>query len=216
MAGDDLTGSESALLLVLMAEAREVLNSELKETYGFDVRKPTRDKLTRLRYIASRKSGRTFALQLDDQGWVRVQKDLNFSVRGAAALGAALTALQTALLDRVMARSGCASLTELFALTDMRATAGSAPDPQDNLRARIVSAYDALAEEPGAWVSLTRLRPFLADVPDEVVDDALRRLSRDAGVNIVPESNQKVLTDADRRAALHIGGQDKHLLAIGV
>ena len=215
MAGNDLTGSESALLLILMAEAREVLHTELVERYGVTVKKPTRDKLTRLRYVASRPSGRTFALQLDDQGWVRVQKDLNFTVRGAAALGAALTALQTALLDRIMARSGCASLAELFALTDMRAPAGASDQP-DVLRARIVSAYDALAAQPGAWVSLTRLRPFLADVPDEVVDDALRRLSREAGVNIVPESNQKVLTDADRRAALHIGGQDKHLLAVGV
>ena len=215
MAGDDLTGSESAILLVLMAEAREVLNTELKERYGLDVRKQTRDKLARLRYIAVRKSGQTNALELDDQGWVRVQKDLNFGVRGAAALGAALSALQTALLDRIMARSGCASLAELFALTDMRA-ATTAPEQPDALRSRIVSAYDALAEEPGAWVSLTRLRPFLADQPVEVVDDALRRLGRDPGVNIVPESNQKMLTDADRRAALHIGGQDAHLLAIGV
>ena len=215
MAGDDLTGSESAILLVLMAEAREVLNTELKERYGLDVRKQTRDKLARLRYIAVRKSGQTNALELDDQGWVRVQKDLNFGVRGAAALGAALSALQTALLDRIMARSGCASLAELFALTDMRA-ATTAPEQPDALRSRIVSAYDALAEEPGAWVSLTRLRPFLADLPVEVVDDALRRLGRDPGVNIVPESNQKMLTDADRRAALHIGGQDAHLLAIGV
>ena len=215
MAGDDLTGSESAILLVLMAEAREVLNTELKERYGLDVRKQTRDKLARLRYIAVRKSGQTNALELDDQGWVRVQKDLNFGVRGAAALGAALSALQTALLDRIMARSGCASLAELFALTDMRATT-TTPEQPDALRSRIVSAYDALAEEPGAWVSLTRLRPFLADLPVEVVDDALRRLGRDPGVNIVPESNQKMLTDADRRAALHLGGQDTHLLAIGV
>ena len=64
--------------------------------------------------------------------------------------------------------------------------------------------------EPDAAAAVPRRRPH------EVVDDALRRLSRDAGVNIVPESNQKMLTDADRRAALHLGGQDTHLLAIGV
>ncbi|WP_229072258.1 hypothetical protein [Actinoplanes sp. DH11] len=216
MADDNLLASESALLVVLMAEAREVLNTELRDRYGLDVRKPTRDKLARLRYLSSRKSGRTFALQLEDQGWVRVQKDLEFHARGAAALGAALTALQTALRDRVMARSGCASLAELFARTDVRGTAAAPEDPDRELRDRLVSTYDALAAEPGAWVGLARLRPFLADLPRDTVDEALRRLSREPGVNIVPESNQKTLTDADARAALHIGGQDKHLLAIGV
>ncbi|MGW4461603.1 hypothetical protein [Micromonospora sp. NPDC004704] len=217
MANDDLNASESAVLIVLMAEAREVLNTELVERYGLDVRKPQRDKLTALHYVASRKSGRTYALQLDDKGWVRVQNDLDFRQRGAPAHGAALTALQTSLRDRVLARSGCAGFTELFALTDVR---GSAPDPVPDagpaLRLRIITTYRALAREPGAWVSLRRLRPFFADLPRDVLDEALRRLSLEDGVNIVPESNQKTLTEADVEAALHLGGQANHLLAVGV
>ncbi|MER5456852.1 hypothetical protein ABT008_18880 [Micromonospora sp. NPDC002389] len=224
MAGDDLTASESAILVVLMAEAREVLNTELRQRYGLDVRKPQRDKLTRLHYVASRKSGSTYALQLDDKGWVRVQTELDFTLRGASALGAALTALHGNLRDRVLARSGCATLTELFALSDVRAPAptaayepiGSASEPAGPLRARVVSAYRALAAEPGAWVSLRRLRPFFADVQRDDLDDALRRLIREEGVTLVPESNQKTLTEADIAAALRVGGQDNHLLAIGV
>ncbi|MEV0155412.1 hypothetical protein AB0H57_16950 [Micromonospora sp. NPDC050686] len=217
MAGDELTASESAILVVLMAEAREVLNTELRERYNLDVRKPQRDKLTRLHYVASRKSGSTYALQLDDKGWVRVQSDLDFTLRGASALGAALTALQANLRDRVLARSGCATLTELFALTDVRAPASApAADPSGSLRARIVSAYRALADEPGAWVSLRRLRPFFADVPRDDLDESLRRLSRSDGVTIAPESNQQTLTEADITAALRLGGQENHLLAIGV
>lgn len=217
MADDELTASESAILIVLMAEAREVLNTELKERYGLDVKKPSRDKLVRLQYLATHKSGPTFAHQLDDKGWVRVQQDLDFRLRGASALGAALTALQVNLRDRVLDRSGCTSFTELFALKDMRgpSTAASSPD-QHTLRTRIRGAYRALAEEPGAWVSLARLRPFFDDVPTDTLDEALRAFSRESGVTIVPESNQKMLTDADIGAALHIGGQDKHLLAIGV
>src|SRR5687768_1122538 len=65
MAGDDLTPSEGAILMVLMVEAREVLNTELKERYGLDVRKEQRDKLARLHYVSSRRSGRTVAMQLD-------------------------------------------------------------------------------------------------------------------------------------------------------
>lgn len=217
MAGDDLTASESAILVVLMAEAREVLNTELRERYHLDVRKPQRDKLTRLHYVASRKSGSTYALQLDDKGWVRMQSDLDFTLRGASALGAALTALQANLRDRVLARSGCATLAELFAVTDVRASAPpAAADPAGALTARVVSAYRALADAPGAWVSLRRLRPFFADVPREDLDESLRRLSRTDGVAIAPESNQKTLTGADIAAALRLGGQDNHLLAIGV
>ncbi|WFE33150.1 hypothetical protein [Micromonospora sp. WMMD975] len=215
MAGDDLTASESAILVVLMAEAREVLNTELRDRYHLDVRKPQRDKLTRLHYVASRKSGSTYALQLDDKGWVRMQGDLDFALRGASALGAALTALQTNLRDRVLARSGCATLAELFALTDVRASAPVPADPAGALTARVVSACRALADEPGAWVSLRRLRPFFADVPRDDLDEALRRLSREPGVTIAPESNQKTLTEADIRAALRLGGQENHLLAIG-
>lgn len=206
MAGDDLTPSEAAILVVLMVEAREVLNTELRDRYGLDVRKPTRDKLERLHYVASRKSGRTTALQLDDKGWVRMQSDLNF--KGGGALGAALTALHTQLRERIVERSGAANLTELFARTEMRA-------PSD-LNARILAAVQALAAKTGDWVSLRRLRPFFADVPREQLDEVLRQLSDSGAVTIVPESNQKTLTTADHEAALRLGGQDNHLLAVGV
>lgn len=215
MADDKLTASENATLIVLMAEAREVLNTELREMYGLDVRKPSRDKFARSRLVSSRKSGRTFALQLDDEGWVWVQNELAFRSAGATAHAAALTALLASLRDRVLERSGCKSYAELFALNDVRGPV-SAPDQEQILRTRLVNAYSALAAEPGEWVSLTRLRPFFDDVPTAAVDEALRKLSREPGVNIVPGSNQKMLTDADAAAALHLGGQDKHLLAIGV
>lgn len=215
MAGEDLTPAENAILIVLMAEAREVLNTELKERYGLDVRKSSRDKLERKEFLASRKSGRTFGLELADKGWVHVQDELAFRSSGATAQAAALTAVLDGLRDRVLDRSGCRSFAELFALTDVRGPA-SAPDQEQILRTRLVNAYDALADEPGGWVSLTRLRAFFGDVPRAAVDDALRKLSREPGVTLVPQSNQKVLTDADHDAALHIGGQDKHVLAIGV
>lgn len=208
MAGDELTPSEAAILVVLMVEAREVLNTELQERYGLDVRKPTRDKLARLHYVASRKSGRTTALQLDDKGWVRMQSDFNFKARGATALGAALTALHAHLRDRLLERSGAANLTELFARTEMRAPA--------DFNARVLGAARALASKPGDWVSLRRLRPFFADVPREQLDEALRQLSDRGVVTIVPESNQKTLTAADHEAALRLGGQENHLLAVGV
>jgi hypothetical protein len=221
MADDELTPTESAILVVLMAEAREVRNTELKEKYGLDVRKPNRDKLTALKYVSAQKSGNTIALQLEDRGAVRAQTEFDFKFRGATAGGAALTALLTALRDRIMPRSGYANFGELFALSDLRAPGDTsaveaADETAGDLEPRIVAAYEALATEPGDWVSLRSFRPFFADLPRATVDEALTRLSGAGRVNLVPENFEGRLTKADHEAALHLGGQDKHLLAAGV
>ncbi|MFF5171776.1 hypothetical protein ACFY3U_03970 [Micromonospora sp. NPDC000089] len=223
MPGDHLTPSESAILVVLMAEAREMSNTELKERYGVDIRKPARDKLNKLGYLESSQSGRTWLHQLADGGWAHVQDGLDLSAARPRIIGGALSALLVNLRDRVAPRDDYGSFGELFARSELRATAGSGEPRADRrtaqpeaLRARVRDAYAALATEPGDWISLTRLRPLFPDVAAADLDDALRALEREPDVNIVPESNAKTLTDADDRAAIRIGGQDKHLLAIGV
>ncbi|MEE3919210.1 hypothetical protein V2I01_15175 [Micromonospora sp. BRA006-A] len=70
----------------------------------------------------------------------------------------------------------------------MRAPAAA---PAGSLEARVVAAYRALADEPGAWVSLRRLRPFFADVPRDDLDEALRQLSRSEGVTIAPSRTRR-------------------------
>jgi hypothetical protein len=140
-----------------------------------------------------------------------VHEELDVSSPKARAIGGALAALHANLRDRVLPRTGYHNLTELFSRTDI------APrEPATNLEARLRAAYAALAAEPRAGVALARLRPFFADLPKSDVDEALRWLNRAPDVNLFPEENQKSLTDADRTAAVHLGGQDKHLLAIGV
>lgn len=85
-------------------------------------------------------------------------------------------------------------------------------------------AYTHVAAYPGAWVSLERLRNELAmmrmrgsqpDIPNEVVDEGLCRMMTEGDVSIIPESNQKTLTAQQRNAAVWIGNQWKHLIAIG-
>ena len=90
--------------------------------------------------------------------------------------------------------------------------ATSMPD----IEARIRAAYIELAREPGTWVSLTKIRPLLGDATRAEVDDVLTLMNRMPGVNIVPESNQKTLTQQDRDAAVTIGDQAKHFLSIEV
>ena len=203
----DLTPAESAILIILMAEAREVLNTELRDNYGLQTRTENRSKLLRLGLMESRKSGQTIALRLTSAGRDRIDKELNFAGSQARALGAALTTLYNSLRNRVLPLTSFKSLSDMFAPS--HATVST-------LELRIRNAYAELAVEAGGWVGLARLRPFFGDVPTEDLDEALRQLSRADGVNIVPESNQKTLSAKDVAAAVRIGGQAKHLLAIGV
>ena len=78
----------------------------------------------------------------------------------------------------------------------------------------IRAAYRAHGRD-GDYVGLAEIRAELgANYSRAEVDATLRRLAIDPGsrANIVPQSNQKALTQADRAAALHIGGQERHFL----
>lgn len=210
-----LTVPETAVMLTLMAEAREVSNPELKQRYGLTLDGRSRIRLNDLRYVSSRRQGRAFAHQLDDRGfrWCADQMGADVPAKVGTAGGALYAIL--ANLPRHLDRSGI-SLGELFARVETPPAPTAAPsaapvDPETRIRA----AYADLAREPGGWVSLTRLRVRIDDVARTELDRALTRMNRQPDVHIVPESNQKSLSLADREAAVSIGDQDKHLLAIG-
>ncbi|GLX00617.1 hypothetical protein [Microtetraspora sp. NBRC 16547] len=277
-----LTFSEVAILLVLMAEADEISNPELKERYGVTLTGDARKKLNDLKWVESRKQGRAYAHMLTDTGWAHIAGMEVQAVIGKPNVGgtavAAVRALVAGLqrfLDRtdqrysdiftpqddtepsnasqndsgltpaadddaaLMALNGTSpashndsSTTSADCLTPSSGQAApapstpkevpspvsptrAAPGSETDLMTRIRATYAELAKEPGAWVSLTRLRPLLSDVPREDLDEALRRMNRMPGVNIVPASDQKALTWQDRDAAVIIGDQDKHFLWIG-
>jgi hypothetical protein len=213
---DRLTASESAILIILMAYAREVSSPELKERFQIEIRKDNRDKLNSLGYVASRKPGRFYVHELTDKGWARLHDDLNFENPRARIMGAALAIFQTSLRDR-LPRFGIETFGELFSQTAVvpAQRAEPAADTGD-LGERIRGVYASLAGGAGAWVSLASLRQHFTDVPRAELDEALKRLSREDGVHLAPEDNQKTLTAAEIDAAVRSGGQDKHLLAIGV
>jgi hypothetical protein len=70
----DLTGTERAVILVLMAESRPVPNPDLIGL-GPKLDKPGRDKLNRLGLIESHRSGGRFVHELSDRGW-RLCRDI--------------------------------------------------------------------------------------------------------------------------------------------
>jgi hypothetical protein len=84
--------------------------------------------------------------------------------------------------------------------------------PRD-LETLIRIAYLDLSVKPQDWVRLARLRPKVdADKTD--VDEVLLRMVKAGEAHLAPDSNRKVLTAADHAAAIRVGSEDKHLMAI--
>ena len=78
----------------------------------------------------------------------------------------------------------------------------------------IERVYNRLADRPGGWVSIADIRDELSHrIPRADLDAALRRIEQHPNANIVPESNQKALSDRERAGSIRIGGQDKHFIS---
>jgi hypothetical protein len=197
---DELTGTEQAILLVLMAECRAVPNARLKD-FGPELRKPQRDNLLRKKLIEV--GGKPMVVELSEDGWAMCRKIIGSDVpeRGVAGQGKAIYTLMKSL-SRYFDRENL-SLSEVFT-----------PVEVVDVAARVRAAYASLADRPGAWVGLRRLRQELPDVPRVELDRELARLYREPGVSLIPEENQKTLTDDDRAAAVTIGDKDNHVMAI--
>jgi hypothetical protein len=95
---------------------------------------------------------------------------------------------------------------------DQLARGTRGPISDSDLAVRVDGAIQHLESAPGEWVTLTRLRDYLGeDVNRHQLDRVLATMLL-SGYNIVPESNQKALTQSGRDSAVRIGGQDKHLI----
>jgi regulator of protease activity HflC (stomatin/prohibitin superfamily) len=94
------------------------------------------------------------------------------------------------------------------------AQAAAAEAEAEDLTTCIEAGYRSLAASSGEFVSLRELRLRLPGRPRPDVDGALTALFTAQRINLIPQSNQRALSDADRHAALRIGGEDKHLISI--
>lgn len=215
MSTDDLNGTEAAVLLVLMAEASPVKNSELK-SMGPELAKPSRDRLKNAGLIEVNSSVRPMTLELTDKGW-RTCGELIGGEPPARSTGAG-KAMFTVLagLRRWLDRSDSRP-ADVFSPRGDEPAAEEKPDQTNDsadIEASIRGAYARLAREPGSTVRLSRLRNELRDIPRTDLDDALARLRRASDVSLIPEENQKTLTDEERAAAVVVGNQHNHLLSI--
>ncbi|MFI7536632.1 hypothetical protein [Streptosporangium sp. NPDC049376] len=218
MSDSGLSFSEVSFLVILMVEAKEVSNSYLGEQYSVTLTGDARRKLNDLKLVESRKQGRSFSHVLTDDGWARVAKEFENGIPMPRGVAGAMNLALVSLTRRLLARTGL-QLNEL-PLSEETPTAPEVETTElveaesGDITARIRSAYAKLVEKPGDWVNLVRLRPLLGDATREEVDIALKGMIHIPEVSIVPESNRKTLTPEARAAAVIIGEQEKHLIAI--
>lgn len=91
----------------------------------------------------------------------------------------------------------------------------TAPAPAADLDSRIRAAYGELAKGPGDFINLTDLRKKLPDVDKADLDKALTNMLDKDDTRLEPEPFGHRIGQAERDAAVHLGGEDRHKIAIG-
>jgi hypothetical protein len=210
-----LTPTQLQALVVLMAEARELTNNELKDLAGFTLTGIDNKKLEGLGLVVTDRSHRPFSHQLTDRGW-RLVREIHMSTppRGGGSAIKTLLALLANIhrsLDRLQISHG-----EFFKRGGVVQPREIAVERQPaDIETMIRKAYRDLATRPGDWVGLADLRDRLGSVDRTAVDETLRAMVRQDGVRIIPVANTKALQPRDRAAAVRIGEEDNHAIAIG-
>lgn len=214
-----LTPSESAVLFVLMAEAREVRNPDLA-ALAPDLKKPSRDKLNRLGLIESRKGARNaFSHSLTDRGWAWCARELSAApppkslppIRALyavmAGVGRYLAASDLRLHEVFgVAGGGSAEGAETSVEPQRHQTADAAPGVRET--------YALLAARPGAPVDVSDLRDALPDLDRPTFDQLVSSLQLEPGVSLYPQEDQSRLSERQRAGAVRVGTQECHLLVI--
>ena len=194
-------------LVALLLHVTEASNPDLRRLYRFTIDKAARDQLTSEKLITWKKGQRGAIFhELTEQGWIRGREEL--TVAPPEGVGAAWHLLYGAFrhLDGLMVKNRY-QLSDVFA--------GEDPGP-GTLEDRIRQAYGELADEPGALVSLARLRDELAGIPRQELDETLLAMNRQQVIQLDPDPNRKALSDRAKAAAIPLGGEDMHLITIGL
>jgi hypothetical protein len=219
MPDKDLTVAQRTTLLTLMIKASPLARSFLVDTVKISLDKAKRDDLRDRKLITVTEG--PLMLDLTEKGWARAIEELSVELPDglpprAGALGGTLYLL-LGFLGKYLEQNDL-SAAEFFAVGTPPRTMTAAPEravpTEAEVESEIRKAYDELASSPGEYVMLDDLRRCLPGIAGEQVDAALRRLDGEPDIHLVPESNQKVLTAGQRAAALRIGNQNMHLLAI--
>lgn len=235
MSNNPLGTSARQALVALMTHVSEASNPDLYEQFRIRIEKSVRAELEAAGLIVWRKGLRgTIIHELTEEGWQRARREVGADAPERVSAAWLLHYGTLKHLDRMLAARNL-QLADLYvgpldspgpethpsdevstpskgaAVTGDGDQAHGEPGRVEDL---IRAAYLRLAEKPGALVSLARLRGGLRDLTRDDLDRVLRAMDRRREIQLEPDPNRKVLTQATRDAAVVIGGEDKHLIAI--
>jgi hypothetical protein len=203
MAGAELTPVQRFVLVTLMIKAGTLPNTYLTNTARISLKREYRDDLRNRGLI--KVTEKPLVLELTEKGWGQAISELGADVpaRAGSAGGALYIALGflRGLLDHLNIAP-----SELFAL---KIDGGEIAQSPADFEASIRKAYGQVAHGD-EYVSLAKVKNVLmADI-----DATLTRMNRASAVDLTPNSQQGDLTDEDHTAAVKVGNQDMHLIAI--
>ncbi|MGA6165292.1 hypothetical protein [Amycolatopsis magusensis] len=196
---DQYTTNAKATLLALVLANREMLNTELVKEHKVRLSPGDRDRLNQDGLLVSSTNTRPYVHRITDQGidWCMADLvDSELPPRSGPQARMHLDVLRR--LVRFLRQRG------------MLADALRAGDLETLIR----GVYSELSVGVQDWIRLARIRPKLNGADKSEVDEVLLKMTKTGTVHLAPDSNRKVLTDADHEAAVRVGGEDKHLIAI--
>jgi DNA-binding PadR family transcriptional regulator len=191
---------ETATLIVLMLAKGEVPNPDLKNEHGIELRPASREKLNKAGLIESRTDTRPFVHRITDAGVEWCEQELT-GVKPPERSGPLVRQAFTVVRH----------LVQYLRRSNIRLIDVIHPDDLESL---IREAYQELSVKQEEWVRLAKLRPKLNGAGKEEVDRVLRAMTKTGLVHLAPSANPRGLTDDDHAAAIRIGSEDNHLVAI--
>jgi len=197
---EEFANDERAALIVLMLENRDVPNVELDRELKVRLGKPGRERLNEIGLLQSWKEKNRLVHRITDEGITWCTKDL--AAGGPPSSSGPLS------------RAHFAVLKLFIQYHQRRGTLAEVIRSVGDLESVIRAAYQVLSVKPQDWVRLAKLRPELNGADKEDVDEVLLEMVKTGEVHLAPDSNRKVLTEADHAAAIRIAGEDNHLVAI--
>jgi hypothetical protein len=192
---------ERATLLVLMLNGGELSNPDLKNKHGVELTPAGRAKLNNAGLLVSRTDKRPFVHEITSAGIDWCEQ--------------ALADIETPTGKGPIVRAGF----ELLRRFVRYARGNGIPlvrviEFVGGLESLIRSVYTDLADGPSDYVRLAEIRPKLNGANKDEVDQKLVEMMNGGLVDLAPDSNRRGLTDADHAAAIRVGTEDKHFMAI--
>lgn len=176
----------------------------------YEPKKAEKDELSAKGLITITKVGNTQVWELTDPGW-RSAREL-LSAPAPAKISNRTARILWAIIRDFSDHMERADIH----LADVYSAEPEEDPTPETLGERIVAAFHELAGDDPDWVPLLLLRERLGGEDRAEVDKSLTELHGAREIELIPESNQKTLTDADREAAIWLGGEYRHLIGIGV